>query len=739
MTDAVGRTPAGSAGCPWACAPLLLLLCFAWALAPAPARGQEDVPLFLVDPGTVVSDVGFSYSRASQIDPGRLEDQIAMEGAGALFGLRSALGALPLIPSPRRQSFDPPTLYRDMVRLERFYRQEGFPEAAVSYDVVLDTAENAVDVTYVIREGPPIVLDTLVLTGPDGAPVEALLPPELHASWEELRADLAARQGTRLGATLRTRIQDRVTGWLRDRGYPFPATTGTVEITDTLPAWRLARFHVTVHPGSRMRVGSVVVQGNQRLSASTIRRQVPLDEGDWFSQAQLAEGQNQLFGLDLVRLAVTDVGRGSPGSDQVEVRVRITEGEPYLLSGRLGWGAGFGITGDVSWQYRDFLGGARTLEISTVARTGILAREATRERRYGLAVSVRQPWLGDYRVEGIARPFVEYRDDLRDESIQYGIDLSSVYQRGPRRNVTLRYALTTRHVIEAGPGVVFGGDTDLLGLLAALDTLDLDRRVSSISAIGNWARAPGQEPGLRTDWTTFASAEIAGPRGLSTVEYFRLVGQVGGFLPIGRGVAVRARVGGGRVWPFGVSIPAPDGADRLESYFKLRDAVLTAGGSESVRGWGTDLLGPKAPDVDAFDGSAAISSRYLPLGGLARWTGSLQLEVPMPLLGSPNRIHAFLDAGRIWTPDGRFLPTEEPVLPGQLGDRARWGTGIGVSFSTPVGPLQIDLGYKLNPSPLDIRDAEAVARALLEDRPIETVPTDFIRRLHLHLSVGGVS
>src|SRR5690606_31436765 len=120
-------------------------------------------------------------------------------------------------------------------------------------------------------------------------------------------------------------------------------------------------------------------------------------------------------------------------------------------------------------------------------------------------------------------------------------------------------------------------DGELFGVLAAMDTLDLDRRVSSFTAVGRWARAPSQDAGSRADWSVFASAQVTGPPRFSTVEYGRLVGEVSGLLPLGGGVSAMARIGGGRVLPFGSSIPEPDGSDRLETYFRLRDAVLTAG------------------------------------------------------------------------------------------------------------------------------------------------------------------
>lgn len=712
--------------------------------SPGDTAGQEGAPLFLVDSETQIGSVGFAFPEGRTLDPGDLRRQISLEGPGPLFNIRSVLGKLPLIPSPSRARFDPPSLLRDVIRLERYYRDQGFPDVSVSYEVILDDEANRVDVGYVVTEGPPLLLDSILVEDPDGRRMEDVLVEELRPSWRAFVAEQAAERGTRLSSGTRARFQDRISAWLRDRGYPHASSTSTMEALDEAENGTSARLRVTVESGPRMRVGALRVEGNRRLAENVLLREVPLQEGDWFSRARLAEGQSELFGLDMVRVAVVgtapDSVRDEDTSDErVAVRIRVTEGSLHLLSSRLGWGSGSGISGDVSWSHRDFLGGARTLEIATEARTGYLAPEATATRRYGVSASLRQPWLGDRRVEGVLRPFVEYRDDLRDESVQWGTELSALYRRGTRRSVTLRYSLTARRVIEAKAGAVVGQDFNFLDVLTSVDTLDLDRRTSRFSAIGQWSRAPQGGEGPHHDWNVFSSAEVAGPPVLSTVEYGKLVGQVGGYLPLGRSLGVRARIGGGRVLPFGLSVPAPDGSDRLEVYIKLRDAVLTAGGSQDVRGWGTDLLGPKAPDFGFVDGSAAPTSRYLPLGGLARWSGSMQLETPLPLLGGAHGVHAFLDGGRVWTPDGRFLPTGGALLEDQLGTRARWGTGVGVSIGTPVGAVQLDVGYKLNPSALDVRDPRAVGQALLEGRPVTDVPVRPIQRWHLHLSLGGIS
>ena len=69
-------------------------------------------------------------------------------------------------------------------------------------------------------------------------------------------------------------------------------------------------------------------------------------------------------------------------------------------------------------------------------------------------------------------------------------------------------------------------------------------------------------------------------------------------------------------------------------------------------------------------------------------------------------------------------------------DGTFFGTGGGLQFATPVGPLRVALGYKLNPSVLDLRDPGEVARALVEGTPVEAVAEEEGRRWQLHLAIG---
>jgi outer membrane protein insertion porin family len=315
-----------------------------------------------------------------------------------------------------------------------------------------------------------------------------------------------------------------------------------------------------------------------------------------------------------------------------------------------------------------------------------------------------------------------------------------LYQRGPQRSVSLRYALTQRWILDTGPAGPLGECEDLAECLRNLDALRLDRLTSSLGLTVRWGRAMDAERAVR-GWSVLGSAEVAGPPGLSSVQYGKVVGEGSLGIPLTDWLVLSGRAGLGRLYPYGASIPAPDGSDRLEVYLKLRDAILTAGGAYDVRGWGSELLGPKVPDLELVDDAQSSlrgGRRYLPLGGLARWTASAQVEFPLPFTGRPHGSHLFLDAGRIWTPDDRFRLSEAPLIPGEMQDAVRFGAGFGVLIATPVGPLQVDLGYKLNPSLLDVRDPRKVADALAAGENVEGVPKTPLRRWHLHFSIGRI-
>lgn len=697
----------------------------------APGGAAAQAPLFLIDADTRVSSVDLQFPETRTLDAAMIRERIALRGPTFVDRLKGTLDVLPFVGAPRPHPFVALELARDAARIERYYRESGFLDPDVEYEVRLDTTSNAVDVTYRVHEGLPIRLDTLVVTPmDDAAPVDSILAEP----WRSFVDGLRREHGIRLGEVDRVRLRSRPLDWLRTRGYAFARVRDTVTVDSTSAS---ARLEIRYDPGPRARVDSIVVEGREALGYNTVIREVPLERGDWFNAGRMARGQRQVFGLDLVRLALFDVAPDQPRDSTVTLRLRVQEGNRRAVGGQLGYATERGAVAEARWEHRDFLGGARTFTVSGVANTGWLAATDEVDRRFGASVSLRQPWILDHRLSGTVRPFAEYRDDSRDESRSFGTDLSLLFERGSLDRASLTYTISTRQIIDA-PTLTARGDTPDTLLLSALPVNVGDVRTNRLGLDVVYGEVDDPlDP--RRGFIARAGTEAAGPDALSNVQYGRLEGSLAGFWPLTPSTGVFARVSGGRLFPWGESVPdGPD--DILPQLLRLRDAVFTAGGTGDVRGWGSGLLGPKVPDlrlVERGDSVVASADRWLVLSGLARFTGSVELRLPFPFLGPSNGTHLFLDAGRVWTSDDRF---RDPTLPRDPLDQERifYGTGAGMEFGTLVGPLRIDVGYKLNPSPLDLRSPDAVAKALVAGDPISSVPTGSLARWHLHIAVGRV-
>ena len=305
-------------------------------------------------------------------------------------------------------------------------------------------------------------------------------------------------------------------------------------------------------------------------------------------------------------------------------------------------------------------------------------------------------------------------------------------------SIALEYRFSTRHIYEYHFGAVSSGDINLLELLALqypplIDSLGYTENKSTFTLSGSFADVDNlTDP--RRGWVVRPSAKITFPEAWTTAQFGRLDLSVSRFQPLGRNVVLAARVSAGRLLPFGKSVPS-EGSEPIFSFIHLRDESMTAGGTNDVRGWGDRKLGPKVPDVEAHVvgvDTVLTADQYVPIGALARISGSLELRFPTPGMTPAWRTQVFLDAGRVWTPDERF--SQAVLLPGNT--ELRWSAGVGLSYQTPVGAIGLSLGYKLNPSPLDLRDAGKVLDAFVAGEPIESVETDALSRLHLHFSFG---
>lgn len=720
-------------------------------MAPQATRGSA--PLTLVDRNTEVRSLRFRYIDTETLSPSELRDAIALTDRGRLYGLRRTLSFLPLIDAPGPHPFTPVELARDAVRLERFYRRNGFLQPEVDWFVNLDTTRNTVSVMFNIREGPPLLIRRLTYETPEGELARVQFPDELLEEWDRFRRRADLQSGERVDVFRLIQVREDAVTWARDRGYPHARSQSRVNV-DSLAN----RVDVTVvlDAGPRATVSEILVEGNESVPDRVVRRELPFREGDLFEQRRLVWGQREVFGLDIFRIALAEVPEQERDST-VAVRIRVREAQLRGVSGQTGYLSGAGLTAQAEWRHRNFLGDARTFTAAAIANTGFAAIDENPNRRYRASVSLRQPYFFDRRISATGSLFSEYRDDRQDRSRAFGGDVTALWERRQFENVALSYRIEDRRVQEfRGLGSTDEAEFSFIDLTTELlGAVSTNLSSSVVSADATYGRLDDAIT-PRSGFILRPSAQITTPFPQTAVEFSRLGLNVSGYAPLGQRLTLHGRAGGGRLIPFRTN-GGEDEAEILLDLLRFREQLFRAGGTADVRGWGTQQLGPKvlnllfrpAPTEDDPDGVAVRAVEYYAYGGTERLTATAEARYALnDFLG----VFAFLDAGRLRSPERSLQPEDGSVLFDETfgaTDRVFFGTGGGVTLASPIGAVQLGIGYKLNPSFFDVRSPRAIGDAindLLQSDPdpsfddfieaARTVEPTFWRRIGIHLSIG---
>jgi translocation and assembly module TamA len=170
------------------------------------------------------------------------------------------------------------------------------------------------------------------------------------------------------------------------------------------------------------------------------------------------------------------------------------------------------------------------------------------------------------------------------------------------------------------------------GVWRQLDSVILPTEGFSVSAQGGLGRSHGSDA--------------------ATGLYTRLYGRLTGYLPVGNSWYGQARIEFGQVI-------------KRDSVAVPESQLFRAGGDDSVRGYGYRDLGP------VVDGAVS--------GGTALVTTSVELARPVSASLPSLWGAVFVDAGN--------------AANGLRDFKAAVGTGIGLRWRSPVGPLRLDLAY----------------------------------------------
>ena len=618
------------------------------------------------------------------------------------------------IPWAAKKYLDPYAVPGDRVRVEAFYRDQGYYAAHVTKAEVLKrrSKKPSVDIVFHVEEGQPVRIAQLELhglesTGKDQKKIENLLP---------LRLQQRFVYDTYL--TEKTLLANR----LQLLGHPWPKVTGDVEVDRDS---RTAAVTVNAVPGPIAHIGSIRIEGEKQTRAIDIVRTSDLYVGRLYSPNEIETARGRVYAVGVYGNVRVTIEHHPTDPTLANVVIRVQEAQFHELK----LGGGFSIETQRSdvhllakYTRRNFFGGMRTMTLKL--QPGFAVVPAIWDVvKYGPTADVeltfRQPFI-----------FGVHHLDFH-WTVGYDLNVDYAFQyHGPRSSVGLDFS-TWRDRVKLGVSynIQF---LDFFNTAPAFSTTDTAQAGALYGYLDPYRVAWLQENvgldlrnnALDTHQGAYllATAEQGGIYTGSAFTYEKIVPDARAYIPLGSRLTLAVRAEYGHIWSQG-----QDGSPITRR--------LYLGGPDSHRGFNYNRLSYQV-QANCPLGVKCGSSHLppIPIGGdeMILVQGELRLHV-VKLLKNWFGLVAFIDGGDVTLPS---VPKCKPTAPTatctdypdavarghkklDLTD-LHWAIGGGLRYATVIGTIRFDLGVRLN---------------RLQDTP-DHPTADPGRRFAYHISVG---
>jgi outer membrane protein assembly factor BamA len=624
--------------------------------------------------------------------------------------------------------YDESVLQRDLARVERYYRGRGFLDARARAARVTHVSADHVRVDITVDEGPPTLNRTVQLVGIDGLP-----EPDLRAV--RRAAEAALPKGDRFDEDSYKTAQDAITRALMDHGYAYATLKADAKVDLGAHA---VDYVFTIEPGIPAVFGSITFLGLDPdgtgpkpafVDDKPLLRAIDIRPGARYSASEIDAATQALLDLQVfssVRILPT---LSDPPSRDVPLVVEVAPASLRLW--RIGGGAEFDaiktdVHGLLGWEDRNFLGGLRDFNVEfkpalVFYPTRINNIEPPTKLLPGerLRAQFRQPGFLEARTVGFFQPEFNVFPLLVESNPQPGSNVVGYVEPkasvglnrrfGKHVNATLAYNVQAEFpfpYVQGSTQEARQQITDLsnLGLLFPQLITTLDFRNDAIH--------PHKGFFLSNDF------QVAGLPGTSLPSDLRIQPEARGFIPIAHGVTLALRGKFGFLLAFRhnygtdfrddlAAVQAGNAQQVMESP-KLNSDIQTVyfrgfftGGPSSNRGfalrgaspWGVvPFISPatSAAQVNACTQTDSMGHQTLnlqdcliPIGGFTLWEASVEMRFD---IAGPLGVALFCDSGDV-------SPNTFDLRFGNL----HMSCGAGARYDTPVGPIRLDLGYRIQP------------------------------------------
>ncbi|BBO70748.1 hypothetical protein DSCA_46780 [Desulfosarcina alkanivorans] len=413
----------------------------------------------------------------------------------------------------------------------------------------------------------------------------------------------------------------------------YPHATVEARVTTSMDHTR-ADIVFDVDPGPLVTLGEIFISGNLRTREQVIRRELEVKPGMPLSLRALHDGQRRLRDLDIFHGVKYRTFGLKEKAETVNLFVEIEENKPYYAQASGGYESDSGGFGRIRIGDHNLFGLNKDLWAGgEVSETGYRVETRLTEPRF----------LGSRTTASIGA----FTEELTEFNQPFGTrttggSLAFGRSLGTHLTSALSFRLERRDQFSVDNRPATRAEEETRTIFVTTPYLRYDSRDSFV----------------RPTRGVFSSLSVDVSRGVENRldDFVRYLFDTRYYRTPLEGLTLAGMVRVGQVLPYSDSDLVPD------------DQLFFLGGIRDVRGFKENLL--------RFDSAGD------PVGGKTALTGSLEARID---LGMNLELTTFFDIGSVQdalVPDGS--------------DRFRSSVGVGLRYITPIGPMGLLYGHKLD-------------------------------------------
>ncbi|EIV8498181.1 outer membrane protein assembly factor BamA [Vibrio parahaemolyticus] len=570
------------------------------------------------------------------------------------------------------EKYQKQVLAGDIEALKSFYLDRGYLKFNVdSTQVAISPDKKGVYITLGLEEGEVYTVKDVKFRGDligEEATFERLVPFENNETYN---------------GSLVTSMEEGIKRVLGESGYAYPQVNTIPEFDDENKQVSLV---VNVDPGNRIYVRDIRFTGNNSTKDEVLRREMRQMEGSWLNSKSIETGKTRLNRLGYFENVEVQTVRVPGSDDQVDLVYSVKEANSGSVNFGVGYGTESGVSFQVGLQQDNFLGSGNRVGINAMMN----------DYQKNVSLDYRDPY---WNLDGVSLGGKIFYDEFEASEAgivdytnqSYGASLTWGFPFDELNRFEFGVGYTHNKIGNLSPYLqveqFLQAQADNIDSSGALNTNDFDFNIS-------WTRNNlnrGYFPTAGNHQRAFYKMTVPG----SDVQYFKMQYDVRQYVPLTKKheftLLFRGRLG------YGNGYGQTDGNDNLFPFYEN----YYAGGFTTLRGFGSNSVGPKAVYRD-YSGSnnGADTATDDSVGGNAVALASIELIVPTPFASDEvrNQIRTsiFFDMASIW--DTEFDYRDSGA---EYGDRYyydysdptnyRSSYGAALQWMSPMGPLVFSL------------------------------------------------